>query len=47
MYIPDKVKVLGHDYDIVMVDLNETDIYGNMNPSTNTIRLNTRERLNN
>lgn len=40
MRIPEKIKILGHDYAVVMVDLNETDTYGNMNPSTNVIRLN-------
>lgn len=40
MQIPEKVKVLGHDYTILMVDLNETDQFGTMNQNTLTIRLN-------
>jgi len=38
--ILDKVKVLGHDYKILMVDLNETDQFGTMNQNTLIIRLN-------
>ena len=40
MKILDKVKVLGHDYKILMVDLNETDQFGTMNQNTLIIRLN-------
>lgn len=40
MNIPNTIKVLGHDYHVVIIDSSETDPYGSMNPSTNTIRLN-------
>ena len=40
MNIPSSVKVLGHNYAVIMVDLNETDTYGNLNPNANIIRLN-------
>ena len=40
MKIPNKIKVLGHEFSVNMVDLSETDTFGNMNPNTCAIRLN-------
>lgn len=40
MDIPSKLKILGHEYTVKLVDLNETDKFGSMNPNTNTIRIN-------
>jgi len=40
MKIPSKLKILGHDYTVKLVDLNETDTYGNINLNTNIIRIN-------
>ena len=38
--IPNKLKILGHSFDVILIDDNETDRFGSMNPNTNTIRLN-------
>jgi len=40
MIIPDKIKILGYDYTIKMIDLNETEKFGNLDMNTLTIRLN-------
>ena len=40
MRIPDKIKILGYDYTIKMIDLNETEKFGNLDMNTLTIRLN-------
>lgn len=40
MHIPDKIKILGYDYTIKMIDLNETEKFGNLDMNTLTIRLN-------
>jgi len=38
--IPSKLKILGHSYDVILIDDNETSGFGSLNPNTNTIRLN-------
>lgn len=38
--IPNSLKILGHDFKVIMLDDNETSNYGSMNPNTNTIRVN-------
>ena len=40
MIIPDNIKILGHNYTIIMIDDRESGDYGSLNPNTNTIRLN-------
>lgn len=40
MKIPGKIKILGHEFTIMMVDLSEAETYGYMNPNTNIMRLN-------
>ena len=40
MRIPDKIKILGYDYTIKMIDLNETEKFGTQDMNTLTIRLN-------
>lgn len=40
MRIPDKLKILGHEYAVKIIDLNETDTFGNHNMNTLIIRLN-------
>lgn len=40
MQTPTNIKILGHDYTVKLVDLNETDTFGTMNSNTSTIRIN-------
>lgn len=38
--IPDKVKILGYDYSVKLIDLNETEKFGTQDMNTLVIRLN-------